>query len=195
MRYGPILETGGFRNQQPVTAKGPNFIKLVCGVHPGLQPPDQAMDHLLHFDQIASQDLFPDNRLFLQPVRQDIIDILYIDQIALEVIEIFQEGPVTTRSEKKLSGSFPEGSILQVNGQGIGRMPLKRERDIQTALVLLFIPGSYLYEKSLDRSFMFRCHRHMKTTLPLTITKGIISLNQVFFKSRTVLDRINMKFM
>ena len=67
------------------------------------------------------QNLFVTNRIFLEPIGHDIVDILNEDDIRVLLIEVLDERTVTTRPEEQLAVFRAERRSVRIGCKRIGR--------------------------------------------------------------------------
>ena len=94
-------------------------------------------DALLFRHQHTGQDLFVANRIFLETVGHDIVDILDEDDIGVLVIEVMNEGTVSARAKEQFAVRSAEGCSVGIGSQGIGGGQLLGESDVIVHAVFL----------------------------------------------------------
>ncbi len=134
---------------------------------------------LLQGYQYTGDNLLPLDGLGLQAVGNDIIDILDEDDISLDLIEILNQGTMTTGTEEQLAIALTEGGVIGIGSDGIGRGFLLREGDIVLNTIFLSKAIGFLGYLRLEEGDMLMGDGEMD--MSLAVRSGIEgTLYQVF---------------
>ena len=70
--------------------------------------------------QHTGKDLFVTHRVFLQPIRYHVIDILDEDDVCVLLIQVLDQRTVTSRTEEQLTVLRSKRRTVRISGDRIG---------------------------------------------------------------------------
>ena len=87
-------------------------------------------DLLLNGNQYTGNHLLPDNRCTLEAVGYDIVNVLYEDHISIHIVQVFDQGTVSTRTEQQVTVLIAERGVVHGSSHRVSAGFLHAERNV-----------------------------------------------------------------
>ena len=141
----------------------------------------QVLMHLrLEFHQQAPQDFLPQGRGLLQAVRDDVIDIFDIYQVALDFPQVLQKRAMAARAEYQMPLAVPERVVVGICSQGVGAGMLKRKGYVQAAVEAFLQSRPNPVQETLKDLAVAGNNGQVDPAQPVSIPDVARGLHQVF---------------
>src|SRR5690554_1157444 len=114
-----------------------------------------------------------------------IVDVFDENDVAVLLVQIFDEGAVSAGAEKQLALLVAEGTVVGCYGKRLGMGLLKTEGDVQYRFKLVFNFGSVLVKLLFKQFFVFGTDGKMNVDQSVAAQGKKAALHQMFLHSGT----------
>ena len=90
-------------------------------------------------DQAPAENLLVQDRRVLEPVGDDIVDVLDEYNVPVDAVQIVEQGAVSPRPEEKPAIAVPEGTVFEIHGDRVRRFALNGKPDLEAHAEALLI--------------------------------------------------------
>ncbi len=127
----PPLEAGRQSAAQPIRGKANCRADCAfprCALRELLQVAEELP---LQPDQVPTENLLVQDRRVLEPVGDDIVDVLDEHDVPVDAVQIVEQGAVPSRPEEKTPVAVPEGTVFEIHGDRVRRFALNGKPDLE----------------------------------------------------------------
>ena len=90
-------------------------------------------------DQVPAENFLVQDRRVLEPVGDDIVDVLDEHDVPVDAVQIVEQGAVPSRPEEKPAVAVPEGTVFEIHGDRVRRFALNGKPDLEAHAEALLI--------------------------------------------------------
>ena len=105
---------------------------------------------LLQPEQHAGQRLLPADRVAPAGIGGHVVDILDEHHVGVDLVQVLDQRAVPRGTEQQRAVLLPEGGVVGIHGDGVGRGLLHREGDVVADSETFLVEGDTLREQLLE---------------------------------------------